>query len=513
MSFLHRVAAINSRLPLRASQFAAGLIPSWFLERWGTAHALASFRRACGVVPAYRDFIAGCGVSCNAIKTIADFQRRAPITDKQSYIMRYDLAKLAISGDLNKVYCIQRSSGFSGKPSYWPRLANDGYEAVSQFRLMWDLYYNPRNRPTLFIVTFSMGSWTSGTDLFRFVTEIAVHGKKRVSVITPGENLPETLEIIRNLGSYYEQVLIFGNPPFVKRLLDEGKDVDWLRSKVIIGTGAEATTEAWREWVAGQLGVDVDREPLRVFNGYGSADFGLNTASETPLSVMIKRQAMRDSGLAKVLFGRSGNLPNLYQYDPTRTYFEEVDGELVVTVWSGVPLIRYNIHDVGRVLSYRSVAAELEVRGYDLPRQVRKMGYAVLKAPFLWVDGRSDGTVSIGGANVYPGNVETALLEDRLLARAVEHFQLAVKHEGSLDARLTVYLGIREFQSLDGSEATELHRRAAEAILRVLLRDNSEYEVTFRNNPSVRPSVVLLDVESLLDRTSIKRSYISTQDL
>lgn len=296
--------------------------------------------------------------------------------------------------------------------------------------MIWDLYIDPSDRPTLMLVTFSLGSWQSGTELFRLGTELAVHRRHHLTVITPGENLPETLEILRALGPHFDQWFIVGNPPFLKRMFEEGPDIDWTGRHVIIGTGAEATTEACCEWVCARLGVDPDREPIRVVNCYGSSDFGLDTATETLLSVAIKRRALRDPSLAETLF----------------------------------------------------------------------------KAPFLWTDGRSDGTVSIGGANVFPGNIETAILENPELAAAVQHFQLAVEEDENCNKELVVYIGLHS--GIDESARQAITRIAEEAILNGLLRDNREYEVTYLGNPTVRLRVVAVPAEETLDRATIKRRYI-----
>jgi len=500
--------AIANRVSSRPSLLrgsAAVLSPA--LDKVGSYQALANFHRAARTRSAYRDFLERHGVRPDSVKTVEDFLARVPVMDKESYLRRYDLRALTGEDGLAKAYCIQRSSGFSGKPTYWPRLGHEASTAVSRFQLIWDLYINPGDCPTLMVVTFSLGSWQSGTELFRLGTELVVHRRRHLTVIAPGENLPETLEILCTLGPHFGQWFIVGNPPFLKRMFEEGQGVDWRGRRVIVGTGAEATTEAWREWVCARLGVDPDREPIRVINCYGSSDFGLDTATETPLSVAIKRRALRDPNLAEELFGRTGNLPNLYQYDPIRTYFEEIDGELVVTMWSAVPLIRYNIHDAGRVLSYQRVMDALKVHGCgDLADQVRRLGYHIIKAPFLWTDGRSDGTVSIGGANVFPGNIETAILETPGLAEAVQHFQLAVEEDDNCNKQLVVYVGLRcgtaepDRQFLIGA--------AEEAILRTLLRDNREYEVTYLGNPTVRPRVVVVPAEAILDRGTIKRRFI-----
>ncbi len=48
---------------------------------------------------------------------------------------------------------------------------------------------------------------------------------------------------------------------------------------------------------------------------------------------------MRQLGFA------STPIPNLYHAQREDTFYEIVDGELVVTRWQGIPLARYNLKD------------------------------------------------------------------------------------------------------------------------------------------------------------------------
>ena len=47
-------------------------------------------------------------------------------------------------------------------------------------------------------------------------------GKYPITVITPGLNVEEILQMVRDLSPEYEQTIIVGYPPFLKTRLDEG---------------------------------------------------------------------------------------------------------------------------------------------------------------------------------------------------------------------------------------------------------------------------------------------------
>lgn len=337
------------------------------------------------------------------------------------------------------------------------------------------------------VITFSMGTWVSGLDLYHLATELAIRLRRHAAVVAPGENLPEALEVLQRLGPHYPRVFVVGNAPFLRQLLEAG--LDWPALRVTIGTGAEATAEAWREWACRRIGADPDREPMRVFNVYGALDFGLDTATETPLTIAIKRRAIRDPAQP---------VPVRPQPDLLRGRGREVGRHLLVGRPPGtLPRTRPGTGaDLRRDGRGPAAARVRPVCG----AAARRLSHAA--GP---LDGRSDGTVSIGGANIYPGNVETAVLEDETLSRAVEHFQLAVEEDVDLRPHLKVYIGVRE-----GYPPAETGARAAEAIHAVLMRENTEYAATYLGNPSVRSEVVALPADSLAE-AGIKRHHVRPQ--
>jgi phenylacetate-CoA ligase len=109
--------------------------------------------------------------------------------------------------------------------------------------------------------------------------------------------------------------------------------------------------------------------------------------------------------LAHELFGTTGRLPMVFQYDPSMYYVETVDGELVVTVTRTLlsPRVRYAVHDAGGTIGYAEAIAFARAHGVDLPV------HGSPRAPFLFVAGRVDSTVSHMGANLYPEDVDAAL--------------------------------------------------------------------------------------------------------
>ena len=468
--------------------------PAPLIAHLGSLLASLNYMKTVRRVPAYRNIVHK-HLGHVPFFVSAKNYGKLPILDKAGYLSNNQIDSL-LGEKISTAYSIQRSSGFSGTPSYWLKTVSEARKSVASFRLVWDEYFNPDHESCLVIVGFSLGTWTSGTDILRLCTELAIHDGLQITNISPGENVEETLEIIKKFGRHFRRLIIFGNPIYLKSLVDDGEDIAWDCLPVVFVTGGEPTTEAWR-----------DKDPMRVINAYGASDFGATTATETPLSIRIKRLAMADPALAKTIFGRDGNLPNLFQYHPLSHHIEQSDEKFLVTYWSQIPLVRYNIRDRGRVLPFNQIKGMLAAHGYNFAELCQGLPKRPFRLPFLFVDTRDDGTVSIGGSNVYPGNIETAIYEDSELQPQVEHFYLSILQDDNCDSKLVVQLILRDYdqQTREGLEA--LQHRASEAILSTLLRDNQEYRVTWQHNPLVTPVIHLLKSEQN-QVYSIKRKYI-----
>ncbi len=296
------------QLKLVLLRFFAAHTPATLIEKVGNVYACLLYWKTIRSVPAYRRTLQENLGYIPFLLTTRNYSK-LPTLDKTNYLNANPLDALT-SRRLTSAYSIQRSSGFSGKPTYWLKTVSEARNSTFNFHLVWDQYLDPENEPALVIVGFSLGTWTSGTDLLRLSTELALNTRCKITSISPGEEVDETLEIIRSFAEHFRRLVIFGNPVYIKSLIDIGRDIKWNSLQVVFVTGGEPTTEAWREYIAQRLGVDVDREPTRIINAYGASDFGATTATETPLSIKIKRLAMKDPKLAAAIFGREGNLPN-----------------------------------------------------------------------------------------------------------------------------------------------------------------------------------------------------------
>ena len=184
-----------------------------------------------------------------------------------------------------------------------------------------------------------------------------------------------------------------------------------LKTNIKILTAGDKFSENWREDVAKLLNIKNANESI--VSIYGCAEAGV-LGFETPLSIFLRKHTGRNKELYKELFGETKNLPGLYQYNPEHVFFEEDNGELLLTVPTAAPLIRYNIHDMGKVFSYSSIQSILGK--YNLKEKSKKYDLAKWEMPFVTIKGRSDVAVTFYALNIFPENIKAGV-EDRTISK------------------------------------------------------------------------------------------------
>jgi phenylacetate-CoA ligase len=201
----------------------------------------------------------------------------------------------------------------------------------------------------------------------------------------------------------------------------------------------------------------------------------------------------------------------VFQYDPTDYYVETVAGELVVTVCRPAvlsPRVRYNIHDSGGSLPYDHVLAVCRDFGLDPERDSRARSTApVLRLPFLYVHGRSDSTISVHGANIYPEDVEWGLGEapdaDLVLGYALD---VAEDQPGVVRPLVHVETPDPAVPGLAG--------RLAAAVRARLLANSADVRAALAEDRHAAEVVVRLHAAGtgpfLADARRIKRRYVLT---
>ncbi|MFI6318557.1 phenylacetate--CoA ligase family protein [Nonomuraea sp. NPDC050556] len=418
------------------------------------------FRRVADTVPAYRAFLAEHGIDPAQVEKFQDL----PFTTKDTYLRRHPLPRLCRDGRIGDMVAV--SSGSTGEPSFWPRSAADERVIAARFEEVMTTF-GARDRTTLAVICFALGTWVGGLFTLNCLRHLAERGFP-ITCVAPGSDRREILRVIPELAPHFDQVVLFGYPPFVKDVIDNGS---WAGIDLKLVTAGEVFSEEWRALVADRAGI---ADPVHATASlYGTADAGV-LGNETPLSIEIRRHLSAHPDRARTLFGES-RLPTLVQYDPEVRFFEEHQGTLLFSGDNGIPLVRYHIADEGGIIPYDRM---IDFLGFT-PRAEGP------ERPFVYVFGRSHHTVSFYGANVFPENIAVGLEQPEVRDLVTGKFVLQAVEDEGRDRNLTVTVELRA--GLRPSEGTA--QAVGQSILTQLLRLNSEfaaYVPQVRQSPFVR---------------------------
>ena len=393
--------------------------------RWKAWRAFENARKNC---PAYADLLAKHPeAKVRLVGWTPDFSAIPPM-DKPNYIKPYSLAQKCVGGKLPmRGAVIDESSGSTGKPNNWVRGPAER-EYVSRV-LQISLHQMLGNSPLMFINAFALGPWATGMCVSMAVVDVCL-------LKSTGPEVSKIINTLKDFGPGYRYV-IAGYPPFLKMLAD-CKDVDWSQYDITAFFGGEAISENMRDYL---------RQSFRggVFGDYGASDLEINIAAESEFTIAVRKLIIENPAVRSRLNRRFGDAtPSVFQFNPMEYLVEtNAEGELLITICrsSNVsPRIRYNIHDLGHVVQYHEVIAELKAAGVDLS----KLPAPIAELPVMFMYGRSDFSVGYYGCKITPGEVESILYGLPELARRINAFALVTSEDAGNNKRLFVCLELAE---------------------------------------------------------------------
>lgn len=444
-------------------------LPAETFEKEGFRRALNLFHSAAERVPAYKEFLKKNKIHPHKIKTYKEFQQVPPV-NKKNYLRAYPLKDLCWDRKFNNLYILSSSSGSTGQPFLWPRGEQQEIEGAFQFELIFKEIFQADKLSTLYLNCFSMGTWIAGPFVLACAEYISRKGYP-VLTVTPGLDNDVIFTLFKNLASQFDQIVISGYPPYIKDILDMGReyDVDWKKYKIKFLFAAEGFSERWREYVHKKVGA------TNIFcdsiNMYGTADAAI-MSNETPLTTAIRRLIADKPNLIKEFFGDS-RLPTLTQYDPRLKFFEEENREIIFTTNSGIPLIRYNIGDTGGVYSFD--AMEKKLSAVDVPLRAfmnkSKLSRYSWKLPFVYIFGRTDFTISFYGLLIYPENVKFGLENDELSRFITGKFVMSVEFDNKNDPYFLIRVELKRKIKPSESLSTKIQTMVVSGLKKI----NSEY--------------------------------------
>lgn len=339
--------------------------------------------------------------------SLKDF-KKLPIADKKNYINKYPLNFFSVHGKMHPM--MHLSSGSSGRQTFW-FIGDEQEEIGAKFHEMIfkEIFEIKKDEPTLVIDCFAMGVWVAGTYTLNTCRRVSKNGYS-LSTITPGIEKENIINILKNITPYFKNLIIVGYPPFIMDVLMEAsKQKIKLTNKIKVLTAAENFEEDWRKKVLKLLGIKDYYNSL--INIYGSADTAA-LGHETPLTIFLRKQALLNKNLYHDLFGDEYFLPSLVQYYPDNVFIEEINGEIIITASTAMPLIRYNIHDKGRIIEYEKIK-DIIIK-YGLYEKAIKYGLNKWRFPFIIINGRTDVSATIYGLNIYPENIRSGVEDKRI---------------------------------------------------------------------------------------------------
>jgi phenylacetate-CoA ligase len=347
------------------------------------ARRLAETVRRAAAVPFYRDALGAAGVDARAIRT-ADDVRRLPFTVKDDLRRNYPLGLLAVPRA--EIARIHGSSGTTGKPTfvaYTRRDVETWSSLVARFLVAGGL------RPEHLVhVAFGYGLFTGGFGLHYGIEKVGAG-----IVPAAGGNTPRQVLLIRDLGA---EVLVC-TPSYALHIAEVARAEGHAPGTLPLRLG-HFGGEPWTE----EMRVEIERGlGILAFNNYGLSEvIGPGVSGECGARAGMHVQ--EDHFIVECVDPET--------LEPVR---DGETGELVFTTLTkeALPVLRYRTRDL----------AALDRRPCPCGRTGARMSRVV---------GRSDDMLIIRGVNVFPSQVEEALLR---VEGTAPHYLIEISRPGTLD--------------------------------------------------------------------------------
>ncbi len=481
-----------------------GTVNPDLLEEISRKKALHIFRMAASETPAYRSFLSRKKINSKKIKSIRDFDEFVPQTDKESYIKKYPFEKRCREGRLPKHGNVDESGGTSGKATNWIHDFHEESLLLKAVSFEFNYAFEGDKKDFFVLSAWSSGPWATGVKFCELMERIALVK----NTTTDAKDVINTLNMFGKRKNY----LIGGYPPFIKNLIDDNEDkVDWKKYNIDLVIGGEGVTLDWVYHVKSKL-----NPKAKIVSSYGASDIDIGVGFETPLCFELREAVSRDKDLQQELFGKEG-IPMIFQYNPTMHYIREAiskDGkqEFHITFldWhAALPKIKYNLHDEGKQFTYNEMMKQLKIHKPQFYKKLQKSKKElknILHLPFLCIFGRSDGTLSFDGANVFPHQVESSILLDKELSKATSRFKMEKKHDHHHNTEFHVHIELKE----GIKPHSKLKNKYGQMVLKQLVNVNPDFKESYSKNKKLKPVINLYHFDHPIfkvDDTKAKNIY------
>jgi phenylacetate-CoA ligase len=372
-------------------------------------------RRVYENVPFYRHKMQELGLTPSDIRGVEDVEL-LPFTEKQDLRDNYPFSLFAVP--LSEIVRVHASSGTTGKPTVVGYTSGDiDRWAELMARCM---YCANVGKGDIVQVAYGYGLFTGGLG--------AHYGAERVgAVVVPisGGNTVRQLMLLQDFGT----TALCCTPSYALNLAEALEHDGVTKTSLKVGIfGAEPWTESMRVKIESMLHIDA-------LNIYGLSEV---MGPGVSMECMCKQgmHIWEDHFLPEVIGPDNKDLPYGQQGDLTFTTLSK----------HGMPLLRYRTHDL----------CTLTDAPCDCGRTHVRMGRVM---------GRTDDMLIIRGVNVFPSQIEHALLQVKGI---VPQYQIVVERHNMLDTlEIQVELSpdnmsdtVRDLEALEHSIANSVASHA-----------------------------------------------------
>ena len=331
-------------------------------------HVVEAFQRAAARVPAYRQVLAEHGVDAAAVVDSASFAAHAPLLTKANTFDRFSVDELSVGGQLPPLADVLTSSGHGGRFSFGVTSRAQTARNVEMLDAAHDAAFRIKSRSTLAVNCLPMG---------------VVFSSNWMTMATTSVREDMATALVQAFGHRYDQILLVGDPLFLKRLMDSSREqgLDWSRYRVNVVLGEETFGEHFRGYLAACLGHSPERpDHGYIMSSFGVGELGLHLLYETPAVISLRRALFEQPAFARDLLGSrtasSMALPMIFTFSPERTFIEvhEPDGDgfgrmttSMLDPALAIPLLRYQTGDIVRRLDPAAVLACARRHAVELP--------------------------------------------------------------------------------------------------------------------------------------------------
>jgi len=408
-----------------------------------------------------------------------------PIMAKNNYLSQYSLEQLS-QGEIKKEsFGMCFTSGTTGIPFAMPIWKKNFPSAIKGFftylQFLWEIY--SKSKSILFINGLALGSWLAG---FFVTLGVADEVKKHnFTLVTPGSDPKMMIEILKRIGKNYDEIIIICYASVLKAFFEEGEkeNINWKEFNIKTLTGGEPFFKTLKEDFLNKL--DSQRkESWRVIEIFATSDASI-LGYETPLTILIKEILNKNKQISLEIFNRK-MIRTLFQYNSLSVFLEDQKEKILVTKPGIIPLIRYQIGDLGKVISFEKMKEVLEKEGYNIDDLLKKADWqkGYFKWPFFTYLGRADNMLKIySGAKVYAENLLGIL--EKPEAKEIRSFKLTTENDENLNTRLIVYLELKPGLAPSTQELDRLTKKYQKIIHEELFKNNLEYQDAYRLNSEV----------------------------